>query len=186
MITVNKIIGNIYSEEWLERVQSCSVEKIRLDHWCSQRSKMVIDWNGERYAITLDRHSHLKNGDIIFYSPDDNKIVSIEITLNPVMVITLNKVIYKEESRNDLIRTCIELGHAIGNQHWPAVVKENKIYVPLTLDRKVMESVMMSHHFNNIEIEFKEGDSLIPYLSPHDIRYLFSTTTNNVHHGEHH
>ena len=36
------------------------------------------------------------------------------------------------------MRTCVELGHALGNQHWPALVKGNRVYVPLTVDRKVM------------------------------------------------
>ena len=31
--------------------------------------------------------------------------------------------------------TCVELGHALGNRHWPAVVKGTRVYVPLTVDR---------------------------------------------------
>ncbi len=25
------------------------------------------------------------------------------------------------------MRTCVELGHALGNQHWPAVVKGDRV-----------------------------------------------------------
>ena len=45
------------------------------------------------------------------------------------------------------MRTCVELGHALGNQHWPALVKGSLVYVPLTVDRKVMASVMNTHRF---------------------------------------
>ena len=48
-----------------------------------------------------------------------------------------------------LLRTAVELGHAIGNQHWPAVVKGTKVFVPLTVDRKVMASVMRTHAFQD-------------------------------------
>ena len=71
------------------------------------------------------------------------------------------------------IRTCVELGHALGNQHWPAVVKGTTVYVPLTVDRKVMASVMRTHAFAGITYEFVAGTEVIPYLAPHEARRLF-------------
>ena len=44
----------------------------------------------------------------------------------------------KGEALDVVVRTAFELGHALGNQHWPAVVKGDRVYVPLTVDRKVM------------------------------------------------
>ena len=55
------------------------------------------------------------------------------------------------------MRTCVELGHALGNQHWPALVKGDRVYVPLTVDRKVMASVMKTHRFEDIAYEFAAG-----------------------------
>ena len=52
------------------------------------------------------------------------------------------------------MRTCIELGHALGNQHWPALVKGARVFVPLTVDHKVMASVMKTHRFEGIRYEF--------------------------------
>ena len=71
------------------------------------------------------------------------------------------------------LRTCFELGHALGNQHWPAVVKGPRVYVPLTVDRKVMASVMRTHAFEGITYEFVPGAEVIPYLAPHEARRLF-------------
>ena len=45
---------------------------------------------------------------------------------------------------------CVELGHALGNQHWPAVVKGTRVYVPLTVARAVMASVMKTHAFEGV------------------------------------
>ena len=71
------------------------------------------------------------------------------------------------------LRTCVELGHALGNQHWPAVVKGQQVYVPLTVDREVMASVMRTHAFAGISYEFVPGSEVIPYLAPHEARRLF-------------
>ena len=83
-----------------------------------------------------------------------------------------------------VVRTVVELGHALGNQHWPAVVKGASVYVPLTVDRKVMASVMKTHAFAGITYEFVPGAEVIPYLAPHEARRLFGgadATRTRVH-----
>src|SRR5262249_14600660 len=70
------------------------------------------------------------------------------------------------------LRTCVELGHAMGNQHWPALVKGDLVYVPLTVDRRVMASVMETHRFEGIRYEFVSGRAVVPYLAPHESRRL--------------
>jgi urease accessory protein len=79
------------------------------------------------------------------------------------------------------MRTCIELGHAMGNQHWPALVKGSAVYVPLVLARKVMDSVMRTHAFENIRYEFLPGREVIPYLAPHETRRLFGAAEGAAH-----
>ncbi|MDE6792933.1 MAG: urease accessory protein UreE, partial [Muribaculaceae bacterium] len=79
-----------------------------------------------------------------------------------------------------------ELGHAIGNQHWPAVVKGTKVYVPLTVDKKVMLSVMETHHIEGIKFEFEKGLEVLPYLAPHEIRRLFGGAGHESHSHDHH
>ena len=79
----------------------------------------------------------------------------------------------------------MELGHAIGNQHWPAVVKGTKVYVPLTVDKKVMLSVMETHHIEDISFRFVQGTEVIPYLAPHEVRRLFGGAGHESHSHEH-
>jgi urease accessory protein len=80
-----------------------------------------------------------------------------------------------------LAQTCIELGHALGNQHWPAVVKEGKVYVPLTVDKKVMSSVMKTHAFSGLSYGFQPGTEVIRYLAPHESRRLFGGANATPH-----
>lgn len=180
MITINNIIGNICSDEWRVKLQGAIIDYLELDRWSAQKSRLIVEKAAERYCISLNRRTHLKDGDILLYDEKEQRALVVEIEETQVMVIKLDKIALR--SRDELIRTSVEIGHAIGNQHWPAVVKEKTIYVPLTLDKKVMESVMRTHNFADIEIVFQEGKDIIPYLSPHDIRYLFAGSEHN-HHG---
>lgn len=86
------------------------------------------------------------------------------------------------------MQRAFELGHALGNQHWPAIVKGNKVYVPLTVDKTVMKSVMETHHLEDISFEFKSGREIIPFLAPHEVRRLFGGAEqgNETHHHHPH
>ncbi len=91
-----------------------------------------------------------------------------------------------ELAPEDMIRHAVELGHAIGNQHWPAVVKGTKAYVPLTVDKKVMMSVMETHDIPHVYYNFHEASEGIPYMAPHEIRRLFGGTSHEPHFHAHH
>lgn len=114
-------------------------------------------------------------------------MIVLRLSLNPVLEIDLSKL--EGKTPEEIIRISVELGHAIGNQHWPAVVKGTKVYVPLTVDRKVMLSVMETHNIDDIEYTFHEGTEVIPYMAPHEIRRLFGGASHGNHHihgdGEH-
>lgn len=124
---------------------------------------------------------------MVYYNPDEKKVIVLRLSLNPVLEIDLSKL--EGKTPEEIIRISVELGHAIGNQHWPAVVKGTKVYVPLTVDRKVMLSVMETHNIDDIEYTFHEGTEVIPYMAPHEIRRLFGGASHGNHHihgdGEH-
>jgi urease accessory protein len=67
------------------------------------------------------------------------------------------------------------------------VVKGAKVYVPLTVDRQVMASVMKTHAFTGVTYEFVPGTEVIPYLAPHEARRLFggANATPHSHAHEH-
>ena len=107
------------------------------------------------------------------------RAVVAKISLRDVMVIHLDELGARRPRL--AMRTCVELGHALGNQHWPALVKGTRVYVPLTVDRKVMASVMNTHRFEDIRYEFVPGGEVVPYLAPHESRRLFGGAEGPVH-----
>lgn len=179
-----EIIGNIYQmPEWGEKLKDVETENIYLDQWTAQKSRFLGKSDkGEEYPIALKRHSQIVDGDVIYYSPKENRAVILRIDLSPVLVIDMEALTRKDP--DNIIRISVELGHAIGNQHWPAVVKGTKVYVPLTVDKKVMLSVMETHHIEGITYEFQKGMEIIPYLAPHEIRRLFGGAGQESHSHE--
>lgn len=175
------ILGNMnHSEEWKDKLKDAEIDYIFLDQWTAQKSRFLGKGvSGEEYPIALARHSQIVDGDVIEFDPETNKAVVLRIELSPVLVIDLEGLADKEPQT--IIRISVELGHAIGNQHWPAVVKQTKVYVPLTVDKKVMESVMDTHHIEGITYTFQKGLDIIPYLAPHEIRRLFGGAGQESH-----
>lgn len=146
----------------------------------SAKSRFIVTGDkGTQCAVALKRNHQLIEGDVLKYDPATGKAIVARIELSPVFVIDLSAV--EKEDKLKIIETCIELGHAIGNQHWPAVIKGTKVYVPLTVDKKVMESVMYTHSIPGVTYEFQPGKEVIPYLAPHEIRNLFGGTAQESH-----
>ena len=166
------ILGNIRTAAWSSRLHDCTPEYVDLDQWTAQKSRFVGRGDrGNTYAVALERNTRLSDGDIIDYAPDEGRIAVIRLLLNDVLAADLSGLATASPER--IIRTALELGHAVGNQHWAAVVKGMQVYIPLTVDRKVMESVMRTHAIEGVEWSFRRGDEVIPYLAPHEIRRLF-------------
>lgn len=177
------IIGNTHAPEWAERAAEADIETVELDQWTAQKSRFVAPGDrGNEYAVALERHSQLLDGDILEYDPAKRRMTVLRIRLNDVLVADLGEL--AAERPEEIIHIALELGHAIGNQHWPAVVKGTKVYVPLTVDKKVMESVMHTHRIEHVRYSFQPGSEVIPYLAPHEIRRLFGGASHD-HETEH-
>ena len=180
MLLIEDILGNRQDAGWQERLAGLHVDMLALDQWEAQKNRLRKKTvAGVEIALALPRQSHLHDGDVLFYDEAAGEVIVARITLKDVMVINLSDT---EALSPELIaRTCFELGHALGNQHWPAVVKEGRVYVPLTVDRKVMESVMRTHSFEHIHYSFMPGAGVIPYLAPHETRRLFGGADSTPH-----
>lgn len=192
MDVCTEIAGNIHSPEWKERLGELDIEYIPLDQWTAQKSRfLAMSERGREYPIALKRQTQVLDGDIVFYDPQNRHAAVLKLDLNDVLVIDLSSL--EGQNAQDIIRRSLELGHAIGNQHWPAVVKGAKIYVPLTVDKKVMLSVMDTHRLEDVSYEFQPGREVIPYMAPHEIRRLFGGASHGAahihahpHEGDHH
>lgn len=180
MVVIENVLGNINDPEWVERLSAARIEPLRVDQWEAQKSRFrKAAANGTELAISLDRGAHVRDGDVLLWDPQAGTAVVAKIDLRDVMVVHLDGL--AATTPEIAMRTCVELGHAMGNQHWPALIKGNVIYVPLVIDRKVMASVMNTHRFEGIRYEFVPGREVIFYLAPHESRRLFGSAEVPVH-----
>jgi urease accessory protein len=181
LILVESILGNSAEAEWSRRLAGGTVDPLALDHWEAQKNRFrKATAGGREIAVSLDRGTFLRDGDVLLWDEAERRAVVVRITLRDVMVIHLDGELAAQPPEVAM-RTCLELGHALGNQHWPALVKDRRVFVPLTVDRKVMASVMNTHRFEHIRYEFVPGGEVVPYLAPHESRRLFGGAEGPVH-----
>lgn len=180
MEVITEIIGNIHQPEWAERLKDYHIENLYLDQWTAQKSRFLITSDhGNEFPIALKRGSRVVDGDIVVLDEKARNAAVLRLDLSNVLVIDMSGL--ENRTPLDIIRISVELGHALGNQHWPAVVKGSKVYVPLTVDKKVMMSVMETHNIDGITYGFQAGTDVIPYLAPHEIRRLFGGASHESH-----
>ena len=180
MTIYTEILGNLRDAQWAALGRENEVDCLELDQWTAQKSRFASTSDrGNEYAVSLERNSRINDGDILFEDARHGTMLVVRVRLNDVMAIDMSSL--ASMPPQTIIHIAVELGHAIGNQHWPAVVKGTTVYVPLTVDRKVMESVMKTHHIENIAYSFRPAEGVIPYLAPHEIRRLFGGASRESH-----
>jgi urease accessory protein len=184
MIVIESILANLDDAEWSQRLSAIDVDLLEVDQWEAQKSRFrKTTSKGVEVAISLDRGTNIRDGDVLFLDLTAGVAIVAKIDLRDVMIVHLGDLAHF--TPEIAMRTCVELGHAMGNQHWPALVKDNVVYVPLTVDRKVMASVMNTHRFEGIRYEFVPGREVIHYLAPHESRRLFGGAEGPVHSHAH-
>jgi urease accessory protein len=184
MIIIETVLGNVSDREWEKRLSDASVDVLELDQWEAQKNRFRKKTaRGTELAVALDRGTIMRDGDILLWEPSKATAVAVRMRLREVMIIHLDGLAHL--APEIAMRTCVELGHALGNQHWPALIKGDHVYVPLIVDRKVMASVMKTHRFEDIQYEFVPGSEVVPYLAPHESRRLFGGAEGHVHSHTH-
>ncbi len=180
MPLVETVLGNSSEPEWKKKLEDASVDVLELSQWDAQKNRLRKETrNGTSLAISLERNAFLHNGDVLLWDAETRLAVVCRIDLCDVLVIDLHSLVDLPPAK--IIERAVRLGHALGNQHWPAVVKDHHIYVPVTVDRKVVDSVMHTHHFEGISHSFIPGDAIVDRLEPAEARRLFGGSEIPLH-----
>jgi urease accessory protein len=180
LVRVDTVIGRATEDGWPGLLAGAQVDLLRLDQAEAQKSRLRKATDaGVEVAISLDRATHLRDGDILLWDRARRTAIVARVDLKEVLVIDIGALL--DGPPEESMARCVELGHALGNQHWPAVVKGRRVYVPLTVARAVMASVMKTHSFEGVTYEFRPGADVISYLAPREARRLFGATGGHGH-----
>ncbi|WP_165175308.1 urease accessory protein UreE [Desulfovibrio sp. ZJ369] len=172
MQLVEKVLGNIRESAWKECLDGAQVDTLELSQWDAQKNRLRKETaGGLLVAVSLDRDAVLHDGDVLLWDETQRRAVVCRIDLCEVLVIDLDGL--RELPAVELMEHCVRLGHALGNQHWPAVAQKGRVYVPLAVNRPVMNAVMQTHHFAGISYHFAPGAEILDKLNPSQARRLF-------------
>jgi len=184
VVVIETVLGNTRDPEWAARLSAADIDLLEIDQWEAQKSRFrKTTAKGTKVAVSVDRGAYIRDGDVLLWDAQAQCAVVARIEPRDLMVVHLDDLM--QLAPDVAMRTCVELGHAMGNQHWPALVKGSLVYVPLTVDRKVMASVMNTHRFEGIRYEFVPGRDVVPYVAPHEARRLFGGAEGPVHSHTH-
>ena len=180
LVRVDAVLGRAAEDGWPGRLESARVDVLRLDQAEAQKSRLRKATDGGlEVAISLDRGTQLRDGDILAWDEARRAAIVARIDLADVLVIDLSAL--ADGPSEASMAGCVALGHALGNQHWAAVAKGTRVYVPLTVAREVMASVMKTHSFEGVTYEFVPGAGIVRDLAPHEVRRLFGTAGGHCH-----
>ena len=69
MILVEAIVGNVNEATWKKQLEGATLDYLRLDQWQAQKNRFRLSSEGGvEVAISLDRTSHLHNGDVLVWN----------------------------------------------------------------------------------------------------------------------
>src|SRR5262249_44634816 len=128
-LSVSTILGNSADGDWPARLNGAQVDVLQLTAAQAQRTRLRRPTEGGTDAATaLERGAALRAGDVLGWDEATRTAVVVRLELPDVMVVDLSSLL--AGPAETLLARSVQLGHALGNQHWPALVKGAQVYLP--------------------------------------------------------
>ena len=180
----DSILGNASDADWKVRLEDAQVDWLELSQWDAQKNRFRKKTAGGRaMAVALERGHSLRDGDILDWDEAERRAVVCRIRLCPVMAVDMAAL--GGRPREEALASAVRLGHALGNQHWPAVVHGSTVFVPVSTDKNVAASVMDTHAIPGVSYVFLSGEDVLDLLDEHEARRLFGGAEQGGHVHEH-
>ncbi len=170
MIVVEAVLGNLGEDARLRDLHrrwqaEGRAERVALTPLDAQKGRLRIQTDkGTPLGLSLGRGTALRDGDVLYLDESQGRMIVARLTPEEVLVVTV-----KPAAAADLIRVAVQLGHVLGNQHWPVKIDGTSVYVPVSVDKKVMETVLKTYDLQGIEYRFEqESVGVISRVVPHE------------------
>jgi len=174
MIVVEEIVGNVGEDvrlrdlyrQWQAAGRAEMVELTPLE---AQKGRLrTVTDKGTPLGMSLGRGTVLRDGDVVYLNEVEGRMIVARLKPEEVLVITLKPGL----SPAELLRVAVQLGHVLGNQHWPVKIEGTSVYVSVSVDKKVMETVLKTYDLPGIEYRFEQGSvgvisRAVPHAHPH-------------------
>ena len=104
--------------------------------------------SGIAVGIIKSRDWSLQEGDVL--ATETGKLLLVHLQKQKLMVLSFNEPIVNQPIE------LIHLGHVLGNHHYPIIVKNNKIYLQLTGNEKIIEATIRDFQIPGLQIDYEE------------------------------
>ncbi len=174
MIVIEKILGNVGEDARLGELHRRwqvmgQAETVQLTPLEAQKGRLrTVTDKGTPLGISLGRGGILRDGDVLYLNESEERVIVAQLKPEEMLIITVKPA----ASEADLLRVAVQLGHVLGNQHWPVKIEGTSVYVPVSVDKKVMETVLKTYNLPGIEYRFEQGtvgaiSRTVPHAHPH-------------------
>lgn len=156
MQRIDGILGNVDNDAELSRrvadhEENGSLERVVIPAKNRHRSRLRVETDaGTDLGIIVD-DPPLCAGDVLVL--DDDRAVVVAFEDEEAVVIDL------PDASKEGVKTAIELGHRIGNQHWDLAVCTDAAYIPVAADRHIIESVLTESLPSGVEPRYEMVDA---------------------------
>lgn len=159
MEIVSAVLGNLGTDAALAREAADwgapgagRVEHVDLDVWQAQKARLRVTGDaGTELGFDLPRGTVLADGDVLLRDAARRHMVVVRLQSREVLAVRLSA-----QAPERMVETALKLGHLLGNQHWPVRLVGDTAYVPVLIDRRVMETVLRTHALAGVTYGFEE------------------------------
>ena len=149
-----KYLGNIAEDSSLEQQIKIARETNHYLEVALERNELVKGriltktTSGAEVGIIKSRDLILRSGDIL--ETTTGNLLLIEIVAEKLMVLS-----FEQPLNNNYLITLVSLGHILGNHHYPIKIDNNKIYVRLITDARVIVQMITKLNITGLKISFE-------------------------------
>ena len=128
--------------------------------------------SGVTVGIIKSRDWSLRQGDV--FITKSGSLLLIHLQEQRLMVLSFT------EPAADLAIELVHLGHVLGNQHCPIIIRNRKIYLQPTGDTAIIEATIKDFQIPGLKIDYESRSEAMPLgLSPEEHLHF-------SHHNHHH
>lgn len=140
IVLAKTYLGNISDcDELARRVAQAEADgsclKVTVEQGDRAKGRILTQTDaGQKVGITKGRDWLLRDGDVLVGEGDRMVLVSVE----PQALIALTF----SPGANNNPAALVQLGHILGNRHWPVAIKNETLYIELTANAALVKSTI--------------------------------------------
>ena len=137
MRRIDGVVGNRRDDPDLDgriaaHEEAGTLEVVRIESGERKKSRLRVETDAGTDLGIVVGDDELRSGDVLFADDDAAAVVAFET--RTAFVVELPDAA--------ALGAAVEFGHRIGNQHWDVAVEGGAVYVPLDVERRILEDVL--------------------------------------------